>query len=207
MGTYVPMKLTTRGPLAALMACMATAVTATPAVAGTSVPVTPPLESLETVVPLEAPAPCVGAPVPVPGAPDAPRHITGLLLSEGAVPAVPFTSEPPQTLLELLVEKPLGEGNLGVARAASEALTCGLGQPEPTLPEAALRTPGLQGDPAADLLLADARSRGSAVLARAASSVSEGESRTVGHPDEELFRLRVVVNTEARIRRTGGGTA
>lgn len=166
------MKLTTRGSLAAVMACMATAVAATPAVAGTSVPVTLPLESLETVVPLEAPALRAGVPVPVPGAPDAPRHVTGRLLPEGVVPAVPFTSELPQTLLELPVENPLGEGNLGVARAASEGSDLKLtgpgaslgaplsaprphlfGQPEPTMPEAALITPVLQGDPAADLLV------------------------------------------------------
>lgn len=166
------MKLTTRGSVAALMACMATAVAAGPAVAGTSVPVTLPLESLETALPIEAPSLRSGVPVPVPGAPEAPRHVTGQLLPQGTVPAVPFTSELPTTLLEVPVENPLGEGNLGVASAVSKASDLRLtspgasvgapvsepradlfGQPEPTLPQAALITPALQGTPAADLLL------------------------------------------------------
>lgn len=166
------MKLTTRGSLAAVMACMATAVAATPAVAVEPVPVTVPLESLETVLPLEAPALSTGVPVLVPGVPDGPRHVTGRLLPESTVPTVPFTGELPKTLLELPVENPLGEGNLGVARAASQASDLKLtapgaslgaplseprahlfGQPEPTLPQVALITPVLQGTPAADLLL------------------------------------------------------
>jgi hypothetical protein len=151
---------------------MATSVVATPAVAGTSVPLTLPLESLETVLPLEAPVLRAGVPVPVPGAPDAPRHVTGRLLPEGAVPAVPFTTELPETLLQLPVENPLGEGRLGAARVVSKASDVKLtgpgaslgaplseprprlfGQPEPTLPQVALITPVLRGDPAAGLFL------------------------------------------------------
>ncbi|WP_433572283.1 hypothetical protein [Streptomyces sp. CA-251247] len=166
------MKLTTRGSLAAVIACMASAVAAAPAVAGTSVPVTLPLESLETVVPLEAPALSTGIPVLVPGAPEAPRHVTGRLLPEGTVPQVPFTGEVPKTLLELPVENVLGEGNLGVAAAGSEASDLKLsspgasvgaplsaprpdhfGQPEPVLPELAVLTPSVVGDPVAHLLL------------------------------------------------------
>ncbi|MFF3287957.1 hypothetical protein [Streptomyces sp. NPDC003023] len=166
------MKSTTRGSLAAVLACMASAVAAAPAVAGTSVPVILPLESLETAVPVEAPELRTGVPVPVPGAPQGPRHVTGTLLPQDTLPALPVTSELPRTLLEIPVENPLGEGNLGVAEASSaesdlKAVTPGaalgapltapdgdaLGLPAPTLPQAALVGPVLQGSPAAGLLL------------------------------------------------------
>ncbi|MFI6287034.1 hypothetical protein ACIBCM_20180 [Streptomyces sp. NPDC051018] len=164
------MKSTTRGSLAALMACMASAVAAAPAAAAASVPVTLPLESLETVLPLEAPALSTGVPVPVPGAPEGPRHVTGRMLPEQALPRVPVTGELPRTALDLPLENPLGEGALGLARAAVEAPDTRLttpgaslgaplsaprpelfGQPEPVLPEAAVLTPALTGTPAAGL--------------------------------------------------------
>ncbi|MBM9619639.1 hypothetical protein [Streptomyces zhihengii] len=165
-------KWTTRGSLAVLVACAASAVGAAPALAGTSVPVTVPLESVEAALPVDAPALSTGVPVPVPGAPEGPRHVTGNLLPQNTLPAVPFTGELPETLLELPVENPLGEGRLGVAQVASEAsdLTLAspgasvgapltqpraelLGQPEATLPQAGLVAPVLQGSPAAGLLL------------------------------------------------------
>ncbi len=166
------MKSTTGGSLAVIVACMASAVAAAPAVAATAVPVTLPLESLETVMPLEAPVLSTGVPVLVPGAPEAPRHVTGRLLPQGTVPQVPFGSELPRTLVELPVENPLGEGNLGVASVVSDGSDIDLtspgasvdaplseprpelaGQPEPVLPELALLAPELTGSPAAGLLL------------------------------------------------------
>ncbi|GLF94359.1 hypothetical protein [Streptomyces yaizuensis] len=165
------MKSTTRGTLAAVLACMASAVGAAPAVAGTSVPVTLPLESLETVVPIEAPSLATGVPVPVPGALEGPRHAPGRLLPERILPQVPFTAELPRTVAALPLEHPLREGRLGVATLASAAedllvttpgATLGapvsaprpelLGQPEPVLPQAALLTPQLTGAPGAALL-------------------------------------------------------
>ncbi|MFF0446828.1 hypothetical protein ACFYT4_10505 [Streptomyces sp. NPDC004609] len=166
------MKSTTRASLTALMACMASAVAAAPAAAAASVPVTLPLESLETVLPLEAPGLSTGVPVPVPGAPDGPRHVTGRMLPQRVLPQVPFTSGLPRTALEVPLESPLVEGAPGLARAAVEAPDTRLttpgaslgaplsaprpelfGQPEPVLPEAALLTPALAGTPAADLAL------------------------------------------------------
>jgi hypothetical protein len=166
------MKSTTRGALAAVLACMASAVAAAPAAAGTSVPVTLPLESLETAVPVETPELRTAVPVLVPGAPEGPRHVTGALLPQGAVPSVPLGSELPDTLLELPVENPLGEGNLGVAQARTEESDVRLsspgaqlgapltppaadafGLPEPALPQAGLVAPVLQATPAAGLLL------------------------------------------------------
>ncbi|MFJ3101449.1 hypothetical protein [Streptomyces sp. NPDC086835] len=114
------MKLTTRGTLAAVLACMGTAVAAAPAVAGTSVPVVLPLESLETAVPVEAPELRTGVPVPVPGAPEGPRHVTGPLLPQGTLPAMPVSSEVPPTLLAVPVENPLGEDDLGVAKVRAQ---------------------------------------------------------------------------------------
>lgn len=165
------MKLTTRGSLAAVLACMASAVAAAPAVAD-SVPVTLPLESLETAVPIEAPELRTGVPLLMPGTPEGPRHVTGALLPQGTLPAVPISSELPDTLLELPVENPLGEGNLGVAQAQtvesdmelkSPGASLGapltppaadaFGLPEPALPQAALVTPVLRATPAGSLLL------------------------------------------------------
>ncbi|MGX1883373.1 hypothetical protein [Streptomyces sp. NPDC055287] len=167
------MKVTTRGSVAAaFMACLATAAAVSPAAAGTSVPVDLPLESLQTVLPVQAPELRTGVPVPVAGVPDGPRHVTGRLLPENALPAVPFTAELPDTKLVLPVEDPLGEGRLGALGAVSEASDLALtapgasvgapvsaprehllGRPEPVLPQVALITPVLQGTPAAALLM------------------------------------------------------
>ncbi|MEV2207149.1 hypothetical protein AB0E16_17120, partial [Streptomyces sp. NPDC047970] len=115
------MKLTTRGSLAAVVACVASAATGAPAVAAGSVPVTVPLESVEAALPVEAPSLSTGVPVPVPGAPETPRHTTGNLLPDHTLPAVPFAGQLPETLVELPVDNPLGEGELGVVRAVTEA--------------------------------------------------------------------------------------
>ncbi|MFI1398399.1 hypothetical protein [Streptomyces sp. NPDC020681] len=152
---------------------MASAAAVAPAAASIApVPVNVPLESLETVVPVEAPALSTGVPVPVPGGFEAPRHVTGRLLPAGILPQLPLTSELPRTLVELPVENPLGEGNLGVASAQSESSELKVtspgadvgapvsaprpelfGQPEPVLPELSVLAPSLVGDPAAGLLL------------------------------------------------------
>ncbi|MET9515884.1 hypothetical protein [Streptomyces sp. NPDC002994] len=167
------MSLTIRGSVtAAFLACMATAAAASPAAAGTSAPVDLPLEHLERVLPVEAPELRTGVPVPVAGVPDGPRYVTGRLLPEKTLPAVPFTAELPETEVELPVKDPLGEGNLGALRAVSEASDLTLkapgatvgaplsaprehlsGLPEPVLPQLGLVSPILQGTPAAALLM------------------------------------------------------
>lgn len=171
------MKLTTRGSVAAaFVACVATAVAASPAAAGTppvpSVPVTLPLEHLETVLPVETPELRTGVPVPVPGVPDGPRYAAGRMLPEKVVPAVPFGTQLPETNVELPVKDPLGEDNLGVVRAVAEASDLALtapgasvgapvsaprphlfGFPEPVLPEVGLAAPMLRGTPAATLFV------------------------------------------------------
>ncbi|GHB04053.1 hypothetical protein [Streptomyces chryseus] len=167
------MKLTTRGSVAAaFMACMATAVTITPAAAGTSVPVDLPLENLERVLPIEAPELRTGVPVPVAGAPDGTRYVTGRMLPKRTLPSVPFTAELPETAVELPVKDPLGEGSLGALRAVSKTSDLGLSSPGaslgapvsaprsdlrgrlvPVLPQVAPITPVLQGTPAAALLM------------------------------------------------------
>ncbi|WP_251060226.1 hypothetical protein [Streptomyces sp. ISL-100] len=151
---------------------MATAAAASPAAAGTSAPVDLPLERLERVLPVEAPELRTGVPVPVPGVPDGPRYVTGRLLPEKTLPAVPFTAELPETEVGLPVKDPLGEGNLGALRAVSEAselmlkapgATVGAplsapgehlsGLPEPVLPELGVAPPMLRGTPAAVLIM------------------------------------------------------
>ncbi|MEW1544927.1 hypothetical protein [Streptomyces tsukubensis] len=164
------MKSTTRCSVAAVLACMASAVGAGSA-AAVSVPVTLPLESLETVLPVPAPELSTGVPVPVPGAPQAPEHVAGRMLPYGTLPQVPLSSELPVTELGVPVTEPLGESTLGVARATSEAAELSLatpgaslgaplsaprpelyGQPEPVLPELALLTPEFRGAPTAGVL-------------------------------------------------------
>ncbi|MFD5102291.1 hypothetical protein [Streptomyces albidochromogenes] len=146
--------------------------TITPAAAGTSVPVDPPLENLERVLPIEAPELRTGVPVPVAGVPDGPRYVTGRLLPGHTLPSVPFTAELPETAVELPLKDPLGEGNLGALGAVSEASDLALSSPGaslgapvsaprsdhrgrlvPVLPQVALITPVLQGTPAAALLM------------------------------------------------------
>ncbi|ANW18403.1 hypothetical protein I3J09_09350 [Streptomyces clavuligerus] len=165
------MKSTTRGTLAAVLACMASAVGAAPAAASTTVPVRLPLEALETVFPIDAPELSTGIPVPVPGPPDGPHPAPGRLLPERLLPQVPFTAELPETVAALPLEHPLQDGRLGVATLASAVeelrlttpgLDLGaplspprpelLGQPEPVLPQAGLLTPTLTGAPGASLL-------------------------------------------------------
>ncbi|WP_267243132.1 hypothetical protein [Streptomyces sp. PR69] len=158
------------------MACMASAAAAAPAAADTSavpaVPVTLPTESIETALPVQVPSLRTGVPVPVPGVPDGPRHVTGRLLPARALPAVPLAGQLPETLLELPVENPLGEGNLAVASAATEAsetklrgpgadLDAPLSPPRPSmlgltalqLPAAGLDAPVLRSNPVGNLLV------------------------------------------------------
>lgn len=165
------MKLTTRGTLAAVMACVGTAVAAAPAVAGTSAPVVVPLEGLEAAVPVESPDLRTGVPVPAPGAPDGPWYVTGTQFPQNTLPAVPVSSELPRTVVAVPVENPLGEGNLGVAEVlapesdvtlASPGASLGapmtapsgdgFGMPELTVPDAALVAPVLQAAPTGTLL-------------------------------------------------------
>lgn len=160
------------------MACVATAVAASPAAAGTSVPQVPsvpvslPLEHLETVLPVQTPDLRTGVPVPVTGVPDGPHHAAGRLLPEKALPAVPFRAQLPETKAELPVKDPLGKDNLGVVGAVSEASDLKLatpgasvgapvsaprrhrrGLPELVMPEVGLAAPMLQGTPNATLLM------------------------------------------------------
>ncbi|MFE0423211.1 hypothetical protein [Streptomyces sp. NPDC058953] len=168
------MKSTTRGSVAALLACVASAVGAGAgtAAAAPSAPVNLPLEALETVLPVPAPELSTGVPVPVPHAPEAPAHVAGRMLPYGALPRVPLSTELPVTEAGLPLTEPLGDRRLGVARIASEAAELSLatpgaslgaplsaprpelyGQPEPVLPEVALLTPHLRGAPTAGVLL------------------------------------------------------
>ncbi|MFF8842668.1 hypothetical protein ACF08N_08015 [Streptomyces sp. NPDC015127] len=127
-----------------------------------------PLQGLKAL-PLQAPQLSTGVPLLTPGAPEGPRFVTGNLLPENTVPSVPLTGELAPTLLELPVENPLGEGNLGVGKATSTASDLKLaspgatlgapltqpraesGLPEPTLPAVGLIAPVVQGSPTAAL--------------------------------------------------------
>ncbi|MFK8906061.1 hypothetical protein [Streptomyces sp. YS-3] len=164
------MKLTKRAGLAAMMTCMATAAAVTPAAAGVSAPVGVPLESLETVLPLEAPTVSTAVPIPVPGSPGGPRHVVGSLMPSPVLPALPITSEVPSTVVKAPLADPLTEDRIGAAavttpssplRAESPGAILDapltppqaelFGLPELSEPQAGLLAPTLQGSPAAYL--------------------------------------------------------
>ncbi|MCP3818447.1 hypothetical protein NLX86_10055 [Streptomyces sp. A3M-1-3] len=158
------MKMTARGSLTALMTCMAAAVAASPATAGEHVPITVPLQALETPLGMAAPELSTGVPVPVPGAPAAPRHQHGRMLPEDALPRLPVSTELPPTLVAAPVPNLVGKAEEATARLAtppsqlraegpgaslgaplSAPRADNFGLPDLAVPEAALLTPALQG--------------------------------------------------------------
>ncbi|OAR21884.1 hypothetical protein A8W25_30785 [Streptomyces sp. ERV7] len=164
------MKLTKRAGLAAMMTCMATAAAVTPAVAGSSVPVTVPLEGLDTALPFEAPSVSTGVPIPMPGSPGGPRHVVGSLTPSPLLPKLPVTTELPPTLLNAPLTDPLTDDKLGSAavttpssplRAESPGAILEapltppqaelFGLPELSEPQAGLLAPTLRGAPTANL--------------------------------------------------------
>ncbi|MFE5535567.1 hypothetical protein [Streptomyces sp. NPDC056492] len=90
------------------MTCMAAAGAATPAVAD-SVPVGVPLDAVKTTLGVDAPRVATGVPVPVVGAPEAPRFHKGDLLPSPVLPVVPITTELGSTLVGTPVPNLLGD--------------------------------------------------------------------------------------------------
>ncbi|MBT2541417.1 hypothetical protein J7E99_12015 [Streptomyces sp. ISL-44] len=170
------MKMTARGSFAALMTCMAAAGAATPAVAD-SVPVGVPLEAVETTLGVEAPRVATGVPVPVVGAPEAPRFHSGDMLPTPLLPAVPIATELGNTLITSPVPNLLGEpetdgeGSLDAPATTMRARTPGailgspltmpdgsnFGLPNLTKPKLGLIAPELVGAPTALLGLGTPR--------------------------------------------------
>ncbi|MFD3543029.1 hypothetical protein ACFWUQ_26530 [Streptomyces sp. NPDC058662] len=162
------MKMTARGSIAALMTCMAAAGAATPAAAG-SVPVGVPLDAVKTTLGVDTPRLATGVPIPVVGAPEAPRQHTGDMLPTPLLPVVPIGTELGDTLVSSPVPNLLGpketdgEGSLGAPATTMRARTPGavvgspltmpnaanFGLPDVTAPELGLTTPELTGAPAA----------------------------------------------------------
>ncbi|MFF5704008.1 hypothetical protein ACFY7H_16095 [Streptomyces sp. NPDC012794] len=90
------------------MTCMAAAGAASPAVAD-SVPVGVPLEAVETTLGLPAPHLATGVPVPLVGAPEAPRFHRGDLLPTPLLPVVPIAADLGATRLTSPVPNLMGE--------------------------------------------------------------------------------------------------
>ncbi|MEV6579537.1 hypothetical protein AB0M92_15435 [Streptomyces sp. NPDC051582] len=90
------------------MTCMAAAGAATPAVAD-SVPVGVPLDAVKTTLGVDTPRVATGVPVPVVGAPEAPRFHKGDLLPSPVLPVVPITTELGGTLVGTPVPNLLGD--------------------------------------------------------------------------------------------------
>ncbi|MFC9310890.1 hypothetical protein ACFTWH_27170 [Streptomyces sp. NPDC057011] len=155
------------------MTCMAAAGAATPAVAD-SVPVGVPLDAVETALGVDTPHLATGVPVPIVGAPEAPRFHKGEMLPTPLLPVLPVGSELGRTLVTTPVPNLLGEpetdgeGSLEAPATDLLARTPGLvagglltmpdasnsGVPNVKAPELGLIAPELTGAPAAVLGLA-----------------------------------------------------
>ncbi|MFG2998755.1 hypothetical protein [Streptomyces sp. NPDC048340] len=162
------MKMTARGSIAALMTCMAAAGAATPAVAD-SVPVGVPLDAVKTTLGVDTPRVATGVPVPVVGAPEAPRHHTGDMLPTPLLPAVPIATELGNTLVTTpvpnLLDRPEkdGKGSLDAPATTLRTRTPGavlgspltmpdgsnFGLPNVVAPKLGLLAPELTGAPTA----------------------------------------------------------
>ncbi len=162
------MKMTARGSIAALMTCMAAAGAATPAVAD-SVPVGVPLDAVKTTLGVDTPRVATAVPMPVVGAPEAPRYHSGDLLPSPLLPVLPVSTELGDTLVGAPVPNLLGdpktdaEGTLESPATNLLARTPGAivgapltmpdgsnyGIPNLTAPKLGLTAPDLVGTPAA----------------------------------------------------------
>ncbi|MFE6842921.1 hypothetical protein [Streptomyces sp. NPDC057686] len=150
------------------MTCMAAAGAATPAVAD-SVPVAVPLDAVKTTLGVDTPRVATAVPVPVVGAPEAPRYHTGDLLPSPILPVLPVTTELGSTLVGTPVPNLLGDpktdgqGTLEAPATDLLARTPGavvgapltmpngdnFGIPDLTTPKLGLTTPELIGTPTA----------------------------------------------------------
>lgn len=162
------MKMTARGSIAALMTCMAAAGAASPAVAD-SVPVGVPLDAVKTTLGVDTPRVATGVPVPVVGAPEAPRFHTGDLLPTPLLPVVPIGTDLGHTLVTSPVPNLAGspetdgEGSLDAPETRMLARTPGaivgtplsmpdggnFGIPNIVTPKLGLSAPELIGTPTA----------------------------------------------------------
>ncbi len=170
------MKMTARGSIAALMTCMAAAGAATPA-AASSVPVGVPLDAVKTTLGVDTPRVGTGVPVPVVGAPEAPRFHKGDMLPTPLLPVVPIGTDLGGTLVTSPVPNLLGEpetdGEGSVEAPATRLLTrtpgvvtgglltmpdaSNSGIPNLAAPELGLTAPELTGAPSALLGLGTPR--------------------------------------------------
>lgn len=162
------MKMTARGSIAALMTCMAAAGAATPAVAD-SVPVGVPLDAVKTTLGVDTPRVATAVPVPVVGAPEAPRYHTGDLVPNPVLPSMPITTQLGGTLVGAPVPNLLGDPKTdaegSVQTPATDLLTRtpgavvgapltmpngdNFGIPDLSTPKLGLTTPELIGTPTA----------------------------------------------------------
>ncbi|MCX4528621.1 MULTISPECIES: hypothetical protein [unclassified Streptomyces] len=158
------------------MTCMAAAGAASPAVAD-AVPVGVPLDAVETTLGVDTPRVATGVPVPMVGAPEAPRHHTGDMLPTPLLPVVPVSTDLGRTLVTSPVpnllgkEETDGEGSVEapattlVTRTPGAVLGSPLtmpdgsnhGIPNLTTPKLGLTTPELIGAPTALLGLGTPR--------------------------------------------------
>lgn len=162
------MKMTARGSIAALMTCMAAAGAATPAVAD-SVPVGVPLDAVKTTLGVDTPRVATAVPMPIVGAPDAPRYHKGDLLPSPLLPVLPISTELGNTLVGAPVPNLLGDpktdGEGTLETPATDLLTrtpgavvgapltlpngANYGIPDLTTPKLGLTAPELIGAPSA----------------------------------------------------------
>ncbi|MER6781589.1 MULTISPECIES: hypothetical protein [unclassified Streptomyces] len=150
------------------MTCMAAAGAATPAAAD-SVPVGVPLDAVKTTLGVDTPRVATAVPMPVVGAPEAPRYHSGDLLPSPILPVLPVSTELGDTLVGAPVPNLLGDpktdGEGTLESPATNVLTrtpgaivgapltmpdgSNYGIPNLTTPKLGLTAPELVGTPAA----------------------------------------------------------
>ncbi|WP_327279101.1 MULTISPECIES: hypothetical protein [unclassified Streptomyces] len=150
------------------MTCMAAAGAATPAVAD-SVPVGVPLDAVKTTLGVDTPRVATAVPMPIVGAPDAPRYHKGDLLPSPLLPVLPISTELGNTLVGAPVPNLLGDpktdGEGTLETPATDLLTrtpgavvgapltlpngANYGIPDLTTPKLGLTAPELIGAPSA----------------------------------------------------------
>ncbi|QEV19286.1 hypothetical protein [Streptomyces alboniger] len=161
------MKKSTRGALAAVIACAAAVGGAGSATAADQVEVPVPLQGIDYALGVQAPEIGIGLPGPLPsGGPQGPDYVEGQLLPDHVVPRVPVNNSLPSLRVSAPLSDVLGDesvesidaevsasdvtattpgAGLGLPLTAPRADLWGL--PTPQLPSAGLHSPTLSAQP------------------------------------------------------------
>ncbi|AZM54531.1 hypothetical protein DMA15_19810 [Streptomyces sp. WAC 01529] len=161
------MKKSTRGALAAVIACAAAAGGSASATAAEQSEVTVPLHGVEYALGMQAPEITLGLPVPLPsGSPEGPDYVEGQLLPDHVLPRVPVNNSLPSARVKAPLSDVVGDHSVDAVeaelsasdvRATTPGAGLGLpltaprgelwGLPALQLPSAGLHAPRLSAQP------------------------------------------------------------